>query len=220
MQGLNRALAQKTHVLWDWNGTLLDDIDLCVEVIGELLTRYDLPLIDREIYRARFGFPVRAYYERIGFDFSRTPFETVAAEFVAAYNARVERCSLFPDAKDLIQSLSREGRTQAILSAAHEVELMRLTGKHGLKEWLAHVYGLPDHYAAGKIARGKELITALGANPKDCVLVGDTIHDAEVAEALGIDVILLGDGHQVPSQWDGKTPSRGCTVVTSRNSPL
>lgn len=208
------ALAHKEHILWDWNGTLLDDVDLCVEVIGSLLARHALPSLTREDYRNRFGFPVRSYYESLGFDFSRVPFERLSAEFIEAYNARVDACGLYSGAGELLERLATLGKRQAILSAAHEEDLKRIARRHGVSAWVPHLYGLSDHYAAGKVSRGRELLAALGARPETCVLVGDTLHDAEVARELGIDAVLLGDGHQAPHRLE----TTGCTVITCRKA--
>lgn len=60
-------------ILWDWNGTLLDDVQLCVDALNRLLARYGYPQrYDRDQYRAIFGFPVQEYYARAGFDFPAT----------------------------------------------------------------------------------------------------------------------------------------------------
>ena len=37
------ALTAHRHLIWDWNGTLLDDLDLSVDVMNTLLARRGLP---------------------------------------------------------------------------------------------------------------------------------------------------------------------------------
>ena len=66
-----------THVIWDWNGTLLDDNWLCVEVMNTLLSSRNLPLLTLERYRDIFDFPVKNYYEKLGFNFKKESFEIV-----------------------------------------------------------------------------------------------------------------------------------------------
>ena len=54
-------------ILWDWNGTLLDDVELCVDALNRLLQSYGYPQrYDRNQYRAIFGFPIEEYYIRAG----------------------------------------------------------------------------------------------------------------------------------------------------------
>ena len=73
-------------ILWDWNGTLLDDVELCVDALNRLLEKHAYPQrYDRDQYRAIFGFPIEEYYVRAGFDFSRHSFAMLAEEkFLAA----------------------------------------------------------------------------------------------------------------------------------------
>ena len=89
------------HVIWDWNGTLLDDAWLCVEVMNELLVEHSLPAVDAQRYEALFTFPVVEYYRQLGFDFERTPFEEVGTAFIEGYQARQHECELQPHALEI-----------------------------------------------------------------------------------------------------------------------
>ena len=53
-------------ILWDWNGTLLDDTDACVASLNLMLERRGVKPITLEFYRREFAFPVRSFYEKIG----------------------------------------------------------------------------------------------------------------------------------------------------------
>ncbi len=196
MHNLEKHFESKQHVIWDWNGTLLDDVDVCVDVINSLLQRYGHPRITRDTYRKHFRFPVMDYYRTIGFDFEKTPFETLAAEFISDYGEAAPTCLLFQGVTELLESLRSSGKTCSILSAARETQLRELTALHGIEDNFEHIYGLSDHYAVSKIERGLELIREIDIAPEKIILVGDTDHDIEVANRLGIDLVLLGDGHQ------------------------
>ena len=69
-----------SHIIWDWNGTLFDDANLCRDIINRMLHARGRATLDAQRYEEAFGFPVRDYYARIGFDFSEEPFELVLAE--------------------------------------------------------------------------------------------------------------------------------------------
>ena len=56
-------------------------------------------------------------------------------------------------------------------------------------------YGLSNNNATGKVGIGTDLLDTHQVNRKKTVLIGDTIHDADVADALGIDCILIATGH-------------------------
>jgi phosphoglycolate phosphatase len=74
------------HVVWDWNGTLLDDVDACVDSINSLLRERAMPTIARDHYLEHFGFPVRDFYVHLGFDLDREDFDSISAAFIGRYN--------------------------------------------------------------------------------------------------------------------------------------
>lgn len=200
MKDLEHHLDEKTHVIWDWNGTLLNDIEMCVDIISSLLNRYGYPAVTVEEYRKKFRFPVREYYKDIGFDLEKISFEDISREFISSYNAKVAECRLFHGTPELLDRLNERGLTHSVLSAAHEGDLRNLLGDHRLTEHFLHIYGLGDHYAASKTERGRQLIAALDTPRENIIMIGDTDHDVEVARAMGVDILLFGDGHQCPTR--------------------
>ena len=69
-------------LVWDWNGTILDDMELTYAIENEMLRARGLTEIpDRAFYLDNFGFPIREYYIKLGYDFSVYPYEALAAEF-------------------------------------------------------------------------------------------------------------------------------------------
>ncbi len=189
-------LEGKKHVIWDWNGTLLDDVDLAVEAIGEVLEAHGLPRIEIEAYRETFCFPISEYYRKLGFAKGTAAFETATLQFVESYRKRVGTSRLHAGTELVLKTIQDSGVKQSILSAAHQDDLESLLKHFGIRAYFDHIFGLNDHYAAGKIDRGHKLIKACGIPAKDSLLIGDTDHDWEVGQALGLDVLLLGDGHQ------------------------
>lgn len=186
-----------TTIIWDWNGTLLDDVALCARLLDELLARHGYrPLGDVEAYRGVFGFPIRDYYQRAGFDFSRHPYEDLAAEWFAAYTAARLRCPLQPGARRVLSALQGNGVRQVILSASQQDALEAEVAHFGLTSYFDELLGLGDFYAHSKVARGTAWLTASGLDPAEALLVGDTLHDWEVARAMGAGCVLFSGGHQ------------------------
>lgn len=200
MQSFALHLEEKTHIIWDWNGTLLNDVDLCVKTISQVLRENGLSEITREHYLEHFGFPIIDYYRRLGFDFNKVDFPEVSSQFVRLYGEGLKNYSLHHGAKEFLQSLSDQGKVQSVLSAAKETDLRIQLREYGVIHFFKHIYGISDHYAASKIERGKELIAELKAPKENIVLIGDTDHDLEVANALEIDLLLVDDGHQHPQR--------------------
>ena len=90
-----------SSVIWDWNGTLLNDVHISVNSVNHLLAQKDLHTLTRDDYLEVFTFPVQEYYESIGFDFTDEPFEVTAHQFIEIYNEGI-RYVFFPVAKYII----------------------------------------------------------------------------------------------------------------------
>lgn len=184
-------------VIWDWNGTLLNDVALCAQLLDTLLTRHGYPPVGGiDAYRAVFGFPIRDYYQRAGFDFARHPYEELAAEWIAEYEPACRRCALQPGARQVLQTLQSGGARQVILSASKQDALEAEVAHFGLAGYFDELLGLGDFYAHSKVARGAAWLAQSGIDPAGAVLVGDSLHDWDVAQALGVRCILFSGGHQ------------------------
>ena len=70
------------HIIWDWNGTLINDAWLFVDVMNKFLTQRKLKSINVNKYRDIFGFPIKKYYEKLGFNLSKEPFEKLGLIFI------------------------------------------------------------------------------------------------------------------------------------------
>ena len=184
------------HLIWDWNGTLLDDAYLCVDVMNELMTSRGLGTMDATRYQTVFDFPVRDYYAGLGFDFSAEPFETVSTEFITRYEARKMECPLRPGVRETLQAFAEAGVPQSLLSAAKQDYLDHILERHDLHGFFETVRGADDHHAHGKADKGRRLMADLALPEGAALMVGDTRHDAAVAEAMGADCWLLPGGHQ------------------------
>jgi phosphoglycolate phosphatase len=183
-------------IIWDWNGTLLNDAGMAVEIMNQMLTRRGLPLLSVDQYKSVFTFPVKDYYQKIGFDFQTEPFEVPALEFIDLYNSQVKDCSLHSDTLKVLNHFQSVGVKQYILSAMEEEVLKDCLKHYQIDDFFEHVSGLDNFYAASKMLNGHRLMAELNLDPSDLVLIGDTVHDFEVATELGCKCILIADGHQ------------------------
>lgn len=185
-----------THIIWDWNGTLLDDTQLCILIINGLLETQQLPPVSAERYRSVFRFPVRDYYQDLGFDFSLRPFEDLSTDFIIAFEQGRSHCNLMPGARIILEYLHENSYTQSVLSASRQDYLQSAVSEYGLSDKFLSLSGLSDHHAGSKLEAGKDLLATLDVDPAGLLLVGDTLHDAEVAAVLNVDCCLVPNGHQ------------------------
>jgi len=183
------------HIIWDWNGTLLNDVWLSVEIVNSMLASHNDLQLNPVSYRDIFDFPIREYYARLGFDFEKESFESLCDKFISQYDRRVEECRLHNGVRSTIHQLNEMRIGQSVLSAAEQGLLERMVEKFGVSRYFENVLGLADNFARSKVENGKQMIANLGIPPKEVVLIGDTTHDFEVAEAMGVDCVLVSHGH-------------------------
>lgn len=190
----------KRHIIWDWNGTLLDDVGHAISVMNGLLQEHQLPLLTRERYRKVFEFPVIRYYETLGFNFEIESFESLCETFVDQFMEDFRGLSLVPEMKSVLTKLHQEGLSQSVLSATDQPNLDSMVTHFELKEVFHLVFGIDNRLASSKVDRGHELIRLSDIPKSETVIIGDTLHDLDVARALEIDVVLISHGHQCPTR--------------------
>jgi phosphoglycolate phosphatase len=200
------------HIIWDWNGTLLNDTWLCVEVLNGLLARWERMPISEDRYRQNFGFPVIHFYDYLGFETDGESFQRLSRDFIDDYESRwLAECSLHSDTPDILTQLTVLGLTHSVLSAAKQEALEVGINHFGIRDHFIGLMGTDNIYAEGKIEQGRKWIEELHWAPEEVVLIGDTLHDFEVAQAIGSACILVTHGHHSP----GRLAGTGAPVVDS-----
>lgn len=182
-------------IFWDWNGTLINDAFLCLESLNNLLNRHNLPPIDMLAYKSGFDFPVYRFYESLGFALSAEGFEEISLAFHAHYEKHRGTCQLQAGAEKVLAALQAAGFRQAILSAHEQGRLSATIRDFGLSRFFQEICGTDNIQGRSKLENGRHLLERLGVDRQRCWLVGDTVHDFEVAGELGIRCILFSGGH-------------------------
>ncbi len=182
-------------ILWDWNGTLLNDTDACVQALKFLLQKRNMQAIDLEKYRNTFSFPVIDYYKNIGFDLERENFNSLAVEFIGHYSNTEKAARLQEGAIEILNRFQSQGFRQIILSATENAALKKQIGSRGILHYFNDVLGSDNIQANGKISVAQEYFKKMN-KPVELFMIGDTYHDYEVAAALDCRCVLVKNGHQ------------------------
>lgn len=197
MRSTNRKKAVKhfTSIIWDWNGTLLDDVDICIESINYSLGMRNLPLLTKEKYQEIFTFPVIEYYKKAGFDFSKDSFDQLSHEFIGCYLDKLKCATLHQDVEGILSELDKKGYRQFILSAMEQTTLEDSIRHFNIEKYFCKIQGTGDIYAYGKLHNAKVLMDTSAQDPTTTCLIGDTLHDLEVAQQLQCQCLLISSGH-------------------------
>lgn len=184
------------HVIFDFNGTVIDDVELCLNLLNEILVMQNNKPISLEKYKAIFTFPISDYYLKAGVDFKKNTFEELAINFIEKYQPASYKCNLFPKSEETFNYLINKGIKLYILSASQKTNLVAQTDYFKISKYFNAILGLDDIKAESKVNIAIDYINNNEINTNEVLLVGDTLHDLEVASNTGIDCILVSSGHQ------------------------
>ena len=189
------AFMRYDHVIWDFNGTVISDMQAGIDATNEMLVARGLPVLpDMETYRRAFLFPVEQYYRNLGFDFEKEDYKTVLApQWVSLYNIYSRKSPLFDGVRELTAALRKAGVRQSILSASEREMMEAQLREREALSLFDEIWGNDSIHAYGKNALAAEWRKA--HTHAQAVLLGDTTHDFEVAREMGADCILVAAGH-------------------------
>ena len=182
-------------IIWDYNGTLIDDVHTALLSVNDILRRRSMEPITIEQYYSYIGTPIIKFYEHL-FDLNEVPFDTLAQEFAQGYDKHLPEEPLMANAR-LVLALARDMELkQVILSSSHREEIAKSLNRLNIAHYFDCVSGADDYEASCKAQRGRQVLERLRIAPERAVLVGDSLHDYTVARQLGTDCVLLAKGHQ------------------------
>ena len=192
-------------LIWDFNGTILDDVGIGIESINALLSRRSLPTIGcRADYHKVFRFPIIDYYADLGLDVG--DYDALAHEWVAEYKSRMPHAPMLPGIPETLEAVQNMGIRQVILSATEQGQLNEQVRGLGIEGYFDEILGTGNIYAYSKIDTA---LAFRARHPEPMLLVGDTDHDLQTAEALGVDCVLIPCGHQSRETLAGL----GCRMI-------
>ncbi|MFE0700400.1 HAD family hydrolase [Streptomyces sp. NPDC058872] len=183
------------HLVWDWNGTLLDDIGAVIGATNAAFAELGLASITLERYRELYTVPVPKFYERL---MGRLPTEEEWAVmddvFHRHYWERAESCGLTAGAAELLAARQASGLTQSLLSLAPHVHLVPLVQRHGIAERFVRLDGRVDTSTDGKSGHMVRHLAALRVPAERVVVIGDAADDAVAAAHVGARAVLYTGG--------------------------
>lgn len=184
------------YIFLDFNGTIIDDIDLCLSLLNEGLMNQNKKEITKERYKEIFTFPVKKYYELAGLDFNIESFESMAVKYIKAYQPLSLKCNLFKDITKAFEMFKSKGYHLVILSASERNNLLEQCNHFDIVKYFDEILGIDNICAESKVDIAIKYMKDNNINGNDVLFVGDTLHDLEVAEAMGAKCMLVSCGHQ------------------------
>ena len=196
------------YLLWDWNGTLLDDTALCLRALNGMMEARGLKPITLDYFRAHFAFPSRNFYNFLGMTTSDETWDAMAQEYHDRYHevaAEINR-----EAREALTYAKDFGFRQSIISALRQDFLTAEVNKFKLRNFFDYAYGSDNLNGGTKIERACELVERLkreGFIRGPLVLIGDSLHDKVTADAVGARSVLFSGGSHSAERLAAEAPT-------------
>ncbi|OQX81380.1 MAG: hypothetical protein B6D61_00880 [Bacteroidetes bacterium 4484_249] len=181
-----------------------------------MLSQRKHPLLNQSRYREIFTFPVKDYYIKAGFNFSTEPFDKIAMEFIGLYHNKLKDAVIFPEVISVLKAFKKNNIRQIMISAMEHKSLIKSVKEKAIFDYFSIISGIDNHYAASKTDNAKKIVSELNLDLSKTCLIGDTLHDYEVANELGVCCLLIANGHQTYERLS----KSGCEVVKNLDDTI
>lgn len=185
-----------TTIIWDWNGTLADDVGVALQSVNDILARREREPITLFDYYSYIDTPIRRFYEHLFSPLDDALFDRILVEFNEGYRLHMKDTGLMTGGRETLERFRKAGLRQMIISSSHVGELLHFCRLFGVEEYFERILGAEDFQASGKVEMACRFLQEQGIPGEECAVIGDTLHDREMAQAIGCPVCLLDRGHQ------------------------
>ncbi len=183
-------------LIWDFNGTLIDDIDAALASVNDMLKRRNLPVINFEQYASYVDTPIIKFYEHIFDDLYSMNFDEIALEFNEGYENHLKERAVMGNSEEVLGYFNNLGKLQTVISATHIDKVTKRLGEFGLTDYFDRILAHDNLIAEDKTHLAVRYFAEKGINPKEAIVIGDCVADFKMAMAIGCDCVLTTQGHQ------------------------
>lgn len=183
------------NIIWDYNGTIIDDAALAVEAENMVLASYGKKPITLDYYLEECEMPILNFYNKI-FDMKKYDFSEIAERFITEYEKLSHKLRIFPEVERMLGYLHDKGYTQAVISGFETSRLRGTLNHYGVDKYFRFMSGSDDIDCGDKSERACRMLEQYKLDPKQTLFIGDMYHDYETASRAGADCLLIAKGHQ------------------------
>ena len=199
-----------THIIWDYNGTVLDDVDTAVAAVNLMLKDRSLPPTDKETYKNDLVMPLENYYATVGIHNADIPVLSIEFRERSEQNAHLSKIA--DGFYEAVTVAKDKGIKNILMSSLFCDYLESEVDKYGIRKYFDAVMGMKDTSVGSKYGMALKYITDNGIDPKNVLFIGDLISDAQTAEKIGAECILVPLGHNSKSRCE-KTGATVCETL-------
>lgn len=167
------------NVIFDWSGTLVDDLPAVWQASNHVLREAGVKEMTLEEFRSEFSLPFTRFYNRHVPHVSLAQLETW---FHAAFRGVQDSVVPLPHARAFLEFCRARGLRTFLLSTVHPDHFAVQARTSGFAEFLDHPYlGIWD-----KREKIHDILRSHSLLPGETVFIGDMQHDIETARHGGV----------------------------------
>ena len=176
-------------VIFDFDGTIADSLDVFISVLHELVHREGtVTPADIELMR---GMSVREVAHLTKFPLWRLPFMMRPGfQLMRSRIGEIKPCKGMLEA---VRAVKAEGYVLHVMSTNNVENIEVFLEKYGLRELFTNIYG--DVGVFGKKRMLKRILRHNDLNKSDVIYVGDEVRDIEGAKRAGVRVVSVTWGY-------------------------
>ena len=187
------------NLIFDWSGTLCDDMALTIEATNYVLAQYGREPLDRKAFRNEFQLPYPDYY---AVKIPEAKLEDLENYYRYSFDRSETGVTLIPHAKEFVQFCRVRGVRCFILTSMDPRAFDEQARHLGFKDYFEHIH-------SG--VRNKEeyiynVLRQHNLNPADTAFIGDMQHDINAAHCAGIIGIGVLTGYNNAAQLAVSNP--------------
>lgn len=179
------------NFIFDWSGTLVDDLGPVIEATNAVLAKYDVAPLDREEFRRKFRLPYKEFYTDI---LPHIALDELEAHFRPAFDAALTPVTILPHTREKLDWCTSHGIRMFVLTSMDPLAFERQMDDFGLRGHFEATYsGVLD-----KREVIHQILEKHRLNPAETAFIGDMTHDIETARHGGIASIAVLTGYNHP----------------------
>ena len=182
-----------THIIWDFNGTVLDDVEMAVAAVNDMLDSRGLEKTNIDVYKDTLTMPLTEYYKTVGIYCN--DIAGLSLEFRACCDKHAEIAKIADGVREVIDVAKNAGITNVLMSSLYHPHLLAEVEKYGISDMFDEVIGLPDRNLGSKKSNALAYLGRQGIDAKNVLFIGDLISDAQMAQEIGAKAVLISNGH-------------------------
>ena len=187
------------NLIFDWSGTLCDDLTLTIECTNYVLAQYGLPALDEAAFRAEFQLPYPAYY---AWKTPGVPIEELEAHYRTILSHPQSKVTALPYAREFLDYCAAAGIRCFILSSMDSIAFAEQAEELGMARYFEGIHtGILN-----KEAHIHRLLQQHDLRAEDTAFIGDMQHDMNAAHCAGVFGIGVLTGYNNATQLHEAAP--------------